>query len=844
MVRSNLIISLAALAAVYAFIGSSQVLFEDHFEYPSTDAAIDIGWRFQGIAQVVGEDLLTGETLPVVPFPSSTRAAYFGVIDILSGTGNYMVDGQAVGMLITPLIPIGEYNYVAIRFKYFREVEYGPPGYDRTWVEVSFDRGNTWQQVPGAVWDSSVPSAGEWEEYSSKPIQVPAEASGLLVRFCFDSVDSYANDYLGWLIDDLVVEASVSPLTIETEFLPPATVGEYYEVQLEARGGTGVYRWRVLGREGLPPRLTLDGGTGVISGIPEQAGLFSVTVQVTDSRGNHAERDFVLSVRSVPPEALWFDDFSDARVWQCEGLWHITQEVVGVDMPEAPAAYFGQDDLTTPNYAVNGQAMGYLTLAAPIRIPAQGEGKALTISFSSWREVESYQGPYDRTFLEISLDGGQTWDCVWEKDSSDPSGPGWIVEVVDTEVDLSGGCELLLRFGFDSVDGYSNDYVGWLVDNVTVMVSAPPLAIDLPCPLPPGTVGEAYRLVLRARGGSGDYSWRTEGLPPGLELVDERGEWAIAGIPRQAGLFTVTLEVEDLETGARVVTECELEVKEVTLIYREDFETADGYQITGLWHPTSVLAGWNLSGYGTVLYYGKDDDTSPNYDTMSANSGMATFGPVELPVGTEAFLIMFDYLRQVEEFAEPFDITAVQVRLGGGNWVTVWVRDSRDPSDEQWHHEELGPFLTGGEEAVWIRFVFDTVDLWYNDFLGWAIDNLEVHKAPAEGAVPLHVAGLSPLVPASRVAPLTVLAVPNPVRDVHTTVFTVRGLEVEAIRVEVYDLTGRLVWRAEAPGSELVWHTEGLDNLPLANGIYLYRTYVRVGGGWISLPVQKIVILR
>ena len=120
----------------------------------------------------------------------------------------------------------------------------------------------------------------------------------------------------------------------------------------------------------------------------------------------------------------------------------------------------------------------------------------------------------------------------------------------------------------------------------------------------------------------------------------------------------------------------------------------------------------------------------------------------------------------------------------------------------------------------------------------------EVHKAPAEGAVPLHVAGLSPLVPASRLALLTVLAVPNPVRDVHTTVFTVRGLEVEAIRVEVYDLTGRLVWRAEAPGSELVWHTEGLDNLPLANGVYLYRTYVRVGGGWISLPVQKIVILR
>jgi len=72
----------------------------------------------------------------------------------------------------------------------------------------------------------------------------------------------------------------------------------------------------------------------------------------------------------------------------------------------------------------------------------------------------------------------------------------------------------------------------------------------------------------------------------------------------------------------------------------------------------------------------------------------------------------------------------------------------------------------------------------------------------------------------------------------------VRGVEAERIRVDVYDLTGKLVWKAEAPGAELTWHTEDLTGLPLANGVYLYKVYVKVGEGWLASPVQKVVILR
>ena len=88
------------------------------------------------------------------------------------------------------------------------------------------------------------------------------------------------------------------------------------------------------------------------------------------------------------------------------------------------------------------------------------------------------------------------------------------------------------------------------------------------------------------------------------------------------------------------------------------------------------------------------------------------------------------------------------------------------------------------------------------------------------------------------------LVLPNPIRDVHTATFVVRGTEADLIRVEVYDLSGRLVWQGEAPGSRLVWHTEDLVGNYLANGVYLYVIRVKVGDSWIHSGIQKLAIYR
>ena len=86
---------------------------------------------------------------------------------------------------------------------------------------------------------------------------------------------------------------------------------------------------------------------------------------------------------------------------------------------------------------------------------------------------------------------------------------------------------------------------------------------------------------------------------------------------------------------------------------------------------------------------------------------------------------------------------------------------------------------------------------------------------------------------------------PNPITDVNTTTFRVKSvLPVETLRVEIYDMAGRLVYETEGPGSELVWHTENDYDEYLANGVYLYRLYALIDGDWILSGVKKLAIYR
>ena len=73
----------------------------------------------------------------------------------------------------------------------------------------------------------------------------------------------------------------MNAISIDTEGLEGFTVGQPKHLQLQAGGGKLPYTWSTA--EGaLPPGTTLS-SEGVISGTPQAAGSFTVSIVVTDS---------------------------------------------------------------------------------------------------------------------------------------------------------------------------------------------------------------------------------------------------------------------------------------------------------------------------------------------------------------------------------------------------------------------------------------------------------------------------------------------------------------------------------------------------------------------------------
>jgi hypothetical protein len=94
---------------------------------------------------------------------------------------------------------------------------------------------------------------------------------------------------------------------------------------------------------------------------------------------------------------------------------------------------------------------------------------------------------------------------------------------------------------------------------------------------------------------------------------------------------------------------------------------------------------------------------------------------------------------------------------------------------------------------------------------------------------------------------LRVVNIPNPVRSEHTTTFKVEGKGanlVQAIRVDIYDQRGQLVFTQEIAAKELAWHTVNDAGELLANGVYLYQVWVKIADEWYPTGVHKLAVVR
>jgi uncharacterized protein YhjY with autotransporter beta-barrel domain len=91
------------------------------------------------------------------------------------------------------------------------------------------------------------------------------------------------------------VTIAAVPLTVNPPTLPPATQGQAYTQTIIASGGTAPYSYSLVAGA-LPGGLTLNTGSGVISGTPTVNGTFNFTVQATDATPNTGTRAYSLVV--------------------------------------------------------------------------------------------------------------------------------------------------------------------------------------------------------------------------------------------------------------------------------------------------------------------------------------------------------------------------------------------------------------------------------------------------------------------------------------------------------------------------------------------------------------------
>jgi hypothetical protein len=284
--------------------------------------------------------------------------------------------------------------------------------------------------------------------------------------------------------------------------------------------------------------------------------------------------------------------------------------------------------------------------------------------------------------------------------------------------------------------------------------------------------------------------------------------------------------------------------------WSDDMESTEAWATTGLWHRTE-LRSYSAShslwfGNPTTGTYGLQSGvmstlsrripTALGTKSIGGVSGTATSPMIKVVPGA-AVELAFWHWREVESYPGNFDRTSVRVRFEYGTWTTAWEMDSSVRSQRAWTPETVSLTVPGGASWLQVQFVFDSVDGASNGYPGWFIDDVSVSTAttPPEPA----------RAQAQGVQGLRPVCWPNPVRDVHTAVFSVEGAAADAVRVEIYDLSGSAVFSWESTGPELVWHTEDSTGQFLANGVYLYRMWALIAGTWMPCAeTGKVVILR
>jgi hypothetical protein len=408
-----------------------------------------------------------------------------------------------------------------------------------------------------------------------------------------------------------------APVISTVSPLPSAESSVPYSTTLAATGGTPPYTWSVVGGP-LPGGLTLSAG-GVISGTPNAAGSFSVTVQVKDAGSAVVTKGFPLTV--LPALAIStpvglnggsLNTSYSVNLAAFNGLAPYRWSLTGGSLPgglllSSAGAITGTPGATgtfsftaTVTDALGATAsrgftimiVNGLAVSSPAILPGAMVGKSYTDTLA----VSGGTAPYTWTISAGSLPPGLSF-----------SG--------DT---IAGTPTATGNYAFTAL---VLDSAGRQASQALTLAVAPTLTIVTGA-LPAGLLRAPYSQTLDATGGTRPYFWAIAAgtFPNGLALS---GAGSLTGTPSAAGTFSFTVQVSDLE-GFTAAAQFTISVSSITITpvtlpagsvntpYAQTL-VAGGGKPPYSWTLTSgaLPAGLHLSSSGTIA------GTPPNAGTST-----------------------------------------------------------------------------------------------------------------------------------------------------------------------------------------------------------------------------------
>jgi hypothetical protein len=387
---------------------------------------------------------------------------------------------------------------------------------------------------------------------------------------------------------------------------------------------------------------------------------------------------------------------------------------------------------------------------------------------------------------------------------------------------------------------------------ITSIVGELTINVEIPETVPSGLVAIPGDTVVALRWNPYDTKFNLKGYNVYRSITSHIGytkinpalvtetEYHDSGLTNGVTYYYVVTAVDDLGNETGYSREVSATPEGVITLFFDDLEPAPeaGWNLTGLWHLVDntpcVSPGYSSSTH--AWYFGNDKSCS-----YSKDKGDLWSPAIALPQGVSQIAVSFNYFLDLGGLSQPrpewFRAAACFYRNNGRQITCKTIWDLKNASFGHWTATgDLMISVPPGAVKLKIQFAKGKMAQTAKG-VGWLIDDVKVRAVVSVSSLEANEKINQPL-------QLTnLINIPNPITG--TARFLAQGQGIKEIRIEVYDLSGRLIFSSGWVSNDFSWPAIDNQGNPLANGVYLYLvTLSGYEGDTLKSQVKKLVILR